>query len=101
MIAKARAAITVGVAVGIVWALVAAPRMALACAVCSAGRDDESNAAFLISTIFMSVLPLAALGTFVFVLWRRFQKLEQTAATSIATSDRVASPVASPASPVN
>ena len=58
------------------WILVSAPRVALACAVCSAGRDDESNTAFLISTIFLSVLPLAALGTLVFVLWKRIQKLE-------------------------
>lgn len=58
------------------WILVSAPRAALACAVCSAGRDDESNTAFLISTIFLSVLPLAALGTLVFVLWKRIQKLE-------------------------
>lgn len=59
-----------------VWILVSAPRAALACAVCSSGREDESNTAFLISTIFLSVLPLAALGTLVFVLWRRIQKLE-------------------------
>lgn len=53
-----------------------APRLALACAVCTAGRDDENQTAFLLSTIFLSLLPLAALGTLVFVLWRRFQRLE-------------------------
>ena len=53
-----------------------APRAALACAVCSAGRDDESNTAFLISTIFLSLLPLAGLGTLVFVIWRRLRALE-------------------------
>ena len=62
-----------------VWILVSAPQAALACAVCGAGRDDESNTAFLISTIFLSVLPLAALGTLVFVLWKRIQKLEAEA----------------------
>ena len=56
--------------------LASAPRAALACAVCSSGREDENNTAFLISTIFLSVLPLVALGTLVFVLWRRIQKLE-------------------------
>ena len=65
------------VAAGFAAAILATPRMALACAVCTAGRDDESNAAFLVSTIFLSLLPLVALGTFVYVLWRRFQKLEQ------------------------
>lgn len=67
-------------AVGVVAVLAfLAPRAALACAVCSAGRDDESNTAFLISTIFLSVLPLAGLGTLVFVLWRRIQRLEAEA----------------------
>ena len=69
-------AVSAFLAVCMGWILVSAPRVALACAVCSAGRDDESNTAFLISTIFLSVLPLAALGTLVFVLWKRIQKLE-------------------------
>ena len=67
--------------VGVVAALVAffvvqMPRVAAACSVCSAGRDEENAAAFLISTIFMSLLPLIALGTLLFVLWRRIQKIE-------------------------
>jgi len=57
-------------------AVIQAPNVARACAVCTSGREDENNAAFLISTIFLSVLPLAALGTLVFVLWRRIRKLE-------------------------
>ncbi len=69
-----------------VWILASVPRAALACAVCTAGREDENNTAFLISTIFLSVLPLAALGTLVFVLWRRIQKLE--AETSAAELPR-------------
>ena len=73
---KTRRALKALFAYCIAWILVSAPRAALACAVCSAGRDDESNTAFLISTIFLSVLPLAALGTLVFVLWKRIQKLE-------------------------
>jgi hypothetical protein len=98
---RVRAAIAGVVALGVVSILVGAPRLALACAVCSAGREDENQTAFLISTIFMSLLPLAALGTLVYVLWRRYQKLEQADAASIAASDRVASSVASPASPAN
>ena len=96
-----RTAIAGLVASGVVLTLVGAPRLALACAVCSAGREDENQAAFLISTIFMSLLPLAALGTLVYVLWRRYQKLEQANAASIAASHRAASPVSSPASPAN
>lgn len=52
------------------------PRTAQACSVCTAGRDDETNQAFLFSTLFLSVLPLAGLGTLVFVLWRRIRALE-------------------------
>ena len=78
-----------------------APRVALACAVCSAGREDESNTAFLISTIFMSVLPLAALGTLVFVLWRRIQKLEQTDLNPRGTQKAVALSITAPSSPAN
>ena len=62
--------------------VLASPRLGLACSVCSAGRDDESNTAFLISTIFLSVLPLAGLGTLVYVLWRRIQRLEAETPTS-------------------
>ena len=87
------------VAAGFTAVILATPRMALACAVCTAGRDDESNAAFLVSTIFLSLLPLIALGTFVYVLWRRFQKLEQAAAISDASPLSSLSPL-SPLSPL-
>ena len=76
-------------------------RISLACAVCSAGREDESNTAFLISTIFLSLLPLGALGTLVFVLWRRIQKLEQPDADSVRSQGGTALPVAAPISPAN
>jgi len=56
--------------------LVHAPTLASACAVCGAGRDEENAFAFLMTTIFMSLMPLAAIGTLVYVLWRRIQKLE-------------------------
>jgi hypothetical protein len=62
------------------WLVILSPSIALACSVCTAGRDEENAAAFLITTIFMSILPLLALGTFVYVLWRRFQKLEADSA---------------------
>ena len=62
--------------------LTAAPSIARACAVCTAGRDEENAAAFLLSTIGMSLMPLVALGTLVFVLWRRIQKLEAEGRTA-------------------
>lgn len=66
-----------GAGVGLVaWLIVQLPGIAHACAVCSAGRDDENAAAFLISTIFMSLLPLIAVGTIVYLLFRRIRKFE-------------------------
>lgn len=52
------------------------PGVAGACSVCSAGRDDENAAAFLISTIFMSALPLIAIGAIGYGLVRRVRKFE-------------------------
>jgi len=68
--------LSVLVSVAVAALVVALPKLALACAVCTSGREDESNTAFLISTIFLSLLPLAGLGTLVFVLWRRIRALE-------------------------
>ena len=67
------------------------PGIAAACAVCSAGRDEENQVAFLLSTLFMSVMPLAAIGGIVFFLWRRIQKLE--AANEAEESGRLPRPV--------
>jgi hypothetical protein len=39
--------------------LALSPGFARACAVCGAGDKERSNLAFLISTIFLSLLPLA------------------------------------------
>jgi hypothetical protein len=52
------------------------PRVSMACSVCTAGRDEENKAAFLISTAAMSLLPLIVIGSIVFVLWRRTQQFE-------------------------
>jgi len=52
------------------------PRVSMACSVCTAGRDEENKAAFLISTVAMSLLPLIVIGSIVFALWRRIQKFE-------------------------
>ena len=69
----------------VAWLVVYGPNVATACSVCTAGRDEENQTAFLLSTLFMSLLPLIAIGTLVFVLWRRIQKLEaETMAASAA-----------------
>lgn len=58
------------------WLVVQSPNVTLACSVCSAGRDEQNQTAFLLSTVFMSVLPLVAIGTLVFVIWRRLQRAQ-------------------------
>ena len=56
--------------------LVMAPDVAAACSVCSAGRDDESAAAFIATTAFLSVLPLTLIGGFVWWIRRRGRTTE-------------------------
>ena len=56
--------------------VVGLPSLSAACSVCTAGRDEENQLAYLLSTFFMSLLPLMAVGTLGFVLWRRIKKLE-------------------------
>ncbi len=74
-----------GLSALVAWVIVQSPRVAEACAVCTAGRDEENQAAFLWSTLFMSLLPLISIGTLVFVIRRRYQKLEaETAARELA-----------------
>lgn len=60
------------------------PRLAEACAVCSAGRTDESRLAFIWTTVFMSVLPLAAIGAG--VMWLRRAMLRAREAERLATA---------------
>lgn len=68
------------------WLIVQLPTLAHACSVCTAGRDEENQTAFLLSTLFMSLLPLVALGTLLFVLWRRFKKLESSNTVPASTT---------------
>ena len=67
--------------------LVLAPRAALACSVCMAGRDDETRAAFLLTTLFLTLLPLALIGGVVWWLTRRARALEQQ--RSVGASPRL------------
>ena len=52
------------------------PELAGACAVCSAGRDDENRFAFLMMTIFMSLTPMALIGGLVYWIRSRFKARE-------------------------
>lgn len=72
------------------WWIVQLPTLAHACSVCTAGRDEENQTAFLLSTLFMSLLPLVALGTLVYVLWRRYKKLEADTMAASSAPPRAA-----------
>jgi hypothetical protein len=50
-----------------------APAVAGACAVCGFG-EDRSREAYLTTTLFMTLLPLAAVGGFAWWLWRRSKR---------------------------
>jgi len=59
-------------------ALLLAPRVALACSVCTGGQKAEVNRAFLVGSLFLSVLPLLAAGGAVWWLRRRARAIEAT-----------------------
>ena len=66
------------VAVLVVWS----PEISQACSVCSAGREDENRLAFILTTAFLTFLPLGMIGGFVWYLRRRHLQLEAEAERS-------------------
>jgi len=60
------------VAVLVVWS----PGISQACSVCSTGREDENRLAFILTTAFLTFLPLSMIGGFVWYLRRRYLQLE-------------------------
>ena len=65
------------------------PRLATACSVCSAGRDEENRIAFIITTAFMTLLPLLLIGGLAFWLWGRFRALDEQHPGSPAAAESV------------
>ena len=59
------------------------PGAARACSVCFSA-NDENRLAFLVTTIFLTALPLAMIGSTVLWLWRRALRLEEDAAETLA-----------------
>jgi ABC-type tungstate transport system substrate-binding protein len=55
--------------------LAALPRAALACAVCTGGTEDDTRIAFILTTVFLTALPLILVGSLVFYLLRRARSL--------------------------
>ena len=56
--------------------LVLTPQLAEACSVCGAGRDEANRVAFIVTTAFMSILPLLIIGGLIMWLRARFRALE-------------------------
>ncbi|HEX5065566.1 MAG TPA: hypothetical protein VFY49_05595 [Myxococcota bacterium] len=73
----------------------AAPRLALACSVCSAYREDAANRAFVLTTIFLSVTPLLMFGGFGAWLYLRHKKRERALAVAV-TPTPAREPVTAP-----
>lgn len=57
--------------------LLLAPRIAEACSQCLSGRSEETKLAYILTTVFLSVLPLVAIGGLVWWLVRRVRALER------------------------
>lgn len=61
-------------------ALLLAPRASEACSKCLSGRSDETKLAYILTTVFLSVLPLLAIGGGVWWLARRARAQNRMAA---------------------
>lgn len=71
-----------------------APRLALACSVCSAFRDDASNRAYVLTTIFLSLAPLTMFAGFATWLWLRYrQRMRELAPARVPTVEPAPVPV--------
>ena len=57
-------------------ALLLAPRLALACPVCTGGQKEEVGRALLVGSVILSVLPRAAIGTAVWWVRRRARAID-------------------------
>ena len=56
-------------------AVLLAPQLAAACAVCFTGRADETRVAFLVTTGFLTALPILLVGALVWWLCRRARQI--------------------------
>ena len=75
-------------------AALAAPRLALACSVCTAARDDTTQDAFMFTTIFLSVLPLLMFAGAGLFIWRRVRAQRRAEAPPEASAPEGAAPTA-------
>lgn len=88
MIRAVRARIAPVIAFLVVWS----PQVALACSVCSSGKEDANRIAFAVTAAVLSVLPLAMVGGLVWWLRRRSRELNGDVGAESVTA-RASSPL--------
>lgn len=70
----------------LVWLLLVAPSVAEACSKCLSGRSDETKLAYILTTVFLSLLPPLAIGAVVWWLVRRARAMARSDAARVSTS---------------
>ncbi len=66
------------------------PASASACAVCFAGIEGDSRTAYILTTAFMTFMPLLVLVGLLWLAWRKIRQfeLDQEATSSKGSADR-------------
>lgn len=82
---------------GLALVLAASPRVAEACAVCFSGGSEETRTAFILTTIFLTALPLLLIGGLVVWFWVRIRRLEAAEARPAPGDREVRRETSSPA----
>lgn len=84
--ARTRAArrLRAALAPGLALALLLAPRISEACSKCLSGRSEATKLAYVLTTVFLSVLPPLAVAGVVWWLVRRARALEREQALGSA-----------------
>ena len=84
----------------LVLALLWAPAASEACSQCLATRSRENQLAFIVTTIFLSIMPLVLVGGIVLWLRRQLKAAEERPArASLPTSDEISQ--ISPPAPIH
>ena len=82
-----RSRLRAGIAFAVATLVLVSPKLASACAVCGAGRDEGARQAFLWTTGLLSVLPPLMVGGLVWWLVRRARAPEGSHAARLAADE--------------